>query len=427
MELDTSQYPFPNKLWHIKPAKEVAIKTTAMVIVGVTGIFLNSIIITILLKNKWLWTASNYLIGNLAFIDLITLIFCPWFMLVRDFHQNYVLKNFGCRFEGFLQASLLLAGVAAVMLVSYDRLAAATLTAEARITKNVAPKLIIASWVIPMGLSLPWIIKRKYIERQWLDFLETFCFEERKVLGIYWHCIVILLVWIPLGVMILTYGAIIWRLERSARELLSRGGGQTVTQARGKAMRMTACILLAAAVCRIPYTAMVYWRNNLPQEVNSVEGGFDILWFIASYLMYVNCAINPLIYGFTNTRFRRAMDRTPGVACFKFGTWCCACAMVVKKKQSLQHNNVEKIFVVIASPRPKRKISRVVKNILHINKQSVELSIAKVDEASTKPTKVTPLKNEQLDSKVNDVEFMDQGIENTRSERIVINEENSNL
>lgn len=59
-----------------------------------------------------------------------------------------------------------------------------------------------------------------------------------------------------------------------------------------------------------------------------VDGGFDIMWFIASYLMYVNCTVNPLIYGFTNTRFRRAMDRTPGVACFKFGTWCCACITV---------------------------------------------------------------------------------------------------
>ncbi|XP_023941153.2 RYamide receptor [Bicyclus anynana] len=426
-QVDTSQYPFPNKLWHIKPAKEIALKTTAMLVVGITGIFLNSIIIIILVKNKWLWTASNYLIGNLAFIDLITLIFCPWFMLVRDFYQNFVLKNFGCRFEGFLQASLLLAGVAAVILVSYDRLAAATLTAEARITKKAAPKLIVASWIIAMGLSLPWIIKREYIERQWLDFLETYCFEERHVLGIYWHCIIILLVWVPLGVMIITYGAIIWKLERSARELSSRGGGQTIAQARGKAIRITACILLATAVCRVPYTAMVYLRNSLPNEINAVEGGFDIVWFAASYFMYVNCAINPLIYGFTNIRFRRAMDRTPGVAFFKFGTWCCVCTTVVKKKQSLQNNNVEKIFVVVASPRPKRKISRVVKNILHINKQSVELTMPKVDEVTTKPTKVTPLKIDQLESKVNDVVYVPQIAEDTRSEKIVINEENSKL
>ena len=69
---------------------------------------------------------------------------------------------------------------------------------------------------------------------------------------------------------------------------------------------------------------------------------------------------------------------------------------VVKKKQSIQPNNIEKIYVIETSPRPKRKISGMVKNFLHINRQSVELSIPKVDEATTKPTKVTPLKTEPV-------------------------------
>ncbi|CAH0725551.1 unnamed protein product, partial [Brenthis ino] len=395
-DLDLSQIPFPNTLWHIKPAKEIALKSTAMLIVGVVGIFLNSVILIILIKNKWLWTASNILIGNLAFIDLVTLIFCPWFMLVREFYQNYVLKTFGCRFEGFLQATLLLASVIAVMLVSYDRLASAALTSEARVTKNAAPKLILATWGIAIGLSLPWIIKREYMERQWLDHLEMFCVEVGDMLSIYWHFIIMLLVWIPLAVMIITYGTIMWRIEWTARELSSRGGGQTLTKAKGKAMKITACILVAAAICRIPYTILIYWRNNLNMEINAVDGGYSVMWFVASYLMYVNCAINPLIYGFTNIRFRSAMDRTPCTACFKFSTWCCICTTVVKKKQSIQPNNVEKIYVIETSPKPKRKISGMVKNFLHINRQSVELSLPNVDEATTKPTKVTPLKIEPV-------------------------------
>jgi hypothetical protein len=52
------------------------------------------------------------------------------------------------------------------------------------------------------------------------------------------------------------------------------------------------------------------------------------MWFAANYLMYMNSAINPLIYGFTNYRFRKAMDLTPGVTMFKFGTWCCVSTKV---------------------------------------------------------------------------------------------------
>ena len=67
------------------------------------------------------------------------------------------------------------------------------------------------------------------------------------------------------------YGTIMWRIEWTARELSSRGGGQTINKARGKAMRITACILLAAALCRIPYTILVYWRSNLKKEINAVN------------------------------------------------------------------------------------------------------------------------------------------------------------
>ncbi|CAH0401003.1 unnamed protein product [Chilo suppressalis] len=392
LNLDTSQYDFPNVLWHTLPPKEMAIKTTAMLLIGVSGITFNSIILIILIKNRWLWNASNYLIGNLAFVDLITLIFCPWFMLVRDFYQNFVLQNFGCQFEGFMQATLLLASVGAVMLVSYDRLAAAALTQDARITKPYVPRLIAATWFVSIALSLPWIIKREYKERQWKNHLEKFCVEDPNVLGIYWHFTLSMLVWIPLGLMVITYGTIMWKLEWSARKLSARGGGLAVAKAKRKAMRISALVLLVAVICRIPYTVLVYWRDRLSLEINAVRGGYDALWFAANYLMYVDCAINPLIYGFTNYRFRKAMDRTPGVAIFKFGSWCCVCSMCKRNPEIPVEQTSEKIFVIETTPKPNKKLVHVLKNFLHIKKDTLEVSV-KADEV-TKPTKMTPVKPE---------------------------------
>ncbi|CAG9788867.1 unnamed protein product [Diatraea saccharalis] len=361
-----------------------------MVLVGATGIFLNSVVLIVLIKNRWLWNASNYLIGNLAFVDLITLIFCPWFMLVRDFYQNYVLQRFGCQFEGFMQATLLLASVGAIMLVSYDRLSVAALTPDAKITKTYVPRLIGATWFVSIALSLPWIIKREYMERQWKNHLEKFCVEDPHVLGIYWHFTLSLLVWIPLGLMVVTYGTIMWKLEWSARKLSARGGGRAVVKAKRKTMRIAALVLLVAVICRIPYTILVFWRDRLSLEINSVQGGYDIMWFAANYLIYMDCAINPLIYGFTNFRFRKAMDRTPGIALFKFGSWCCVCSMFKRNPELPIDNASEKIFVIETTPRPNKKLVHVIKNILHIKKDTLEVSV-KVDEV-TKPTKMTPVK-----------------------------------
>lgn len=60
-------------------------------------------------------------------------------------------------------ASFLLAGVCAVLLVSYDRLAAAALSADARVTIKVAPYLILVSWIASLTVSLPWAVKREFV------------------------------------------------------------------------------------------------------------------------------------------------------------------------------------------------------------------------------------------------------------------------
>lgn len=67
----------------------------------------------------------------------------------------------------------------------------------------------------------------------------------------------------------------------------------------------------------------------------------------------------------------------------------------LNKKQSLQHNNIERIFIIGASPKANKKLTRVMKNFLHINRQTIELSGAKADEV-TKPTKITPLKIDMI-------------------------------
>lgn len=42
---------------------------------------------------------------------------------------------------------------------------------------------------------------------------------------------------------------------------------------------------------------------------------FRIYWYIAQYLMFLNAAVNPYIYGFNNDNFRRAYAQTPFCQC----------------------------------------------------------------------------------------------------------------
>lgn len=63
-----------------------------------------------------------------------------------------------------------------------------------------------------------------------------------------------------------------------------------------------------------------------------------------------------------------------------------------KKKVQIADKNTEKIFIIESDVRPNKKLTRMLKNILHIHRDVLELSVPKVDEVTNKPTKLTPLK-----------------------------------
>ena len=52
--------------------------------------------------------------------------------------------------------------------------------------------------------------------------------------------------------------------------------------------------------------------------VPQVQDAYNVLWFISHYLITVNAALNPVIYGLTNETFRRAF-RTTRLAKLFFG------------------------------------------------------------------------------------------------------------
>lgn len=53
---------------------------------------------------------------------------------------------------------------------------------------------------------------------------------------------------------------------------------------------------------------LLVWYSLLPYF--KVNGLYYILWFVARYLIFVNAAINPVTYGLTNEKFRRALRTT---------------------------------------------------------------------------------------------------------------------
>ncbi|XP_056638901.1 neuropeptide Y receptor type 2-like [Diorhabda sublineata] len=356
-DIDVSQIPFINTIWICKDCIEIILKTSAVLPVVIFGIFGNVMVIYILCKNIKLRTATNLLIGNMAVADLLSLAIHPWVVLTYDFFQNYQLGVVGCKGEGPIECSLLLASVVSMSAVTYDRLTAIVLPKETRITKKRAKALIAIMWIIGLVLSLPMVFNRKYKERQWLNFLEKYCSENLLVINIYWYVIITVMVWLPMTIQLICYISIFVKLDKYERITKKKLSDHHMNYKKKAAITMF-IVTIVFMICRLPFTGYIMYRHQLIKEkkitasTNDVKFQLNqpyyILWCISKYLIFINSAVNPVIYGVTNERFLKEFKST------KIAQWMCASCMkqsaaksTHKKKSGRSEQNInQKIFLI---------------------------------------------------------------------------------
>lgn len=133
----------------------------------------------------------------------------------------------------------------------------------------------------------------------------------------YWHVLISAIVWFPLVVMVICYSAIFLKLDRYEQKVLRRENPISVSY-KTKVAKMMFTVLIVFVLLRVPFTALIFIRNQMLKDtkVNQVQGAFSILWYCSHFLMFCNAAINPIIYGLTNDKFRKAYRQTPLIKLF---------------------------------------------------------------------------------------------------------------
>ncbi|XP_058460977.1 somatostatin receptor type 5-like [Malaya genurostris] len=315
--MDVSIYDYPREIWIIKPFGEIFLKVVTFIPVLTFGVFGNVALLCIISTIRTLRTPTNILIANLAVADLATVLVCPIMFMSHDFYQNYSMGPIGCKLEGFLEGSFLITSVLCLCTISYDRLTAIVLLRKSRLTIRGVSVLIFGTWLSGTLLALPLAVFRNYKERQWNDFLESFCAEDTNFLPQYWHVMISALVWFPLLVMVGCYSLIFLKLNLYERNVQSRK--HTISlRYKKKVVKSLFVVLLIFILFRIPFTTLVFirYRRFLNETTDELGEDFKILWYTSHYLMFLNAAINPLIYGLTNDNFRRAYNKTSVWRCF---------------------------------------------------------------------------------------------------------------
>ncbi|XP_017066482.1 neuropeptide FF receptor 2 [Drosophila eugracilis] len=344
-EFDFSKWDFPaERIWLHKPSGEITWKICTFVPLIAFGLYGNFTMVYLIATNRSLRSPTNLIIANMAVADLLTLAICPAMFMLNDFYQNYQLGCVGCKLEGFLVVVFLITAVLNLSVVSYDRLTAIVLPMETRLTIRGVQVVVVCTWILGILLASPLALYRSYRVRIWKNFTERYCKENTSILPKYWYVLITILVWLPLGIMLICYIAIFYKLDRYEKRVLSRENPLTVSYKRSVAKTLF-IVVVVFAVLRLPFTILVVLREKYFDEDVSVSSGMQLFWYISQYLMFLNAAVNPLIYGFNNENFRKAYYQISWVRRWKDASkmkkasgskHCCYCAFMKKGERKAE-------------------------------------------------------------------------------------------
>ncbi|CAK9817386.1 Neuropeptide FF receptor 2 [Anthophora quadrimaculata] len=313
--IDTSKHPFPSKIWEIRPTWEVVVKIICTLPITIIGSLANSGLIYVVLKEKSLHTMTNLLMVNMCIADLGTCLICPWMFLCIDLFQNYILKEIGCRLDGSLVHTLTLVAVFNLSAISYDRVSAIVFNCSGKLTRRMTYIILFSTWIFGITIASPLVYFRHYYERQWKNYLETYCTDDTILVYPYWHIFAGLSVWVPLAVMTICYSAILIKLDRYESQAL-RSKYPIVMKYKRRVAQVLALIVLAFIICRVPFAALIIRRTQLLKEKAKTGQAETIypLWYMSRYLVLVNAAINPLLYGCSSSLMRKELALCPATS-----------------------------------------------------------------------------------------------------------------
>ena len=274
-----------------------------IIIVGVCG---NSLVLTVIKMIRTMRTTTNYLLVNIAAADITTLLFTTVHVIigsVGNFPSSPALLSFLCKFiftNSIVIVTLLVTSMSMTIL-AFERYHALLkpLTMSGRLTTNNIAYVISAIWLVAIAMVTPIFVKFDY------DLETGRCnrYVGNKTV-IYIDCLFVILTIIPFTIIAFCYSQIIYGLNFNKTICNNKSErGNTREETREKRRLVILLILLTVIffVAFIPYGILVILNFNKINNTNTLY-----LRHSAQYLTLLSCSVNPFIYAFQSSSYRRS-------------------------------------------------------------------------------------------------------------------------
>lgn len=197
----------------VVPIYQQTIIITMYSIIILLSVFGNSIVCYIVFSSKQMRTVMNYFIVSLALSDIMMAVICIPFTFIANLVMNE--WPFGvalCPIVTFLQVVSVFMSSFTLVAISLDRFSAIVYPLRPKMTKREAFIVITVIWFMSVLIPLPTAIKSKvhrYVNDSSAPYFCEEVWENVMAQSVYNAIILLVQYFIPLMVLIFTYGRII--------------------------------------------------------------------------------------------------------------------------------------------------------------------------------------------------------------------------
>ncbi|KAM8858321.1 cholecystokinin receptor [Synchiropus picturatus] len=332
------------------------------------SVFGNLLIIVVLTVNKRMRTVTNTFLLSLAVSDLMMAVFCMPFTLIPSILKDFIFGAAMCKIVSYLMGISVSISTFSLVAIAIERYSAICNPLKSRVwqTRSHAYRVIAATWILAFIVMTPYPIISHLETFQHPDNTTGHKCRHKWPLTIAeqtWYILLLLLLFaIPGVVMSVAYGLISRELYRGIQfemghksSSLNVKNGLTSTpssdindgdgcyvnvqrqqslemssvaasgraseadqprsntskaklEAKKRVIRMLVVIVVMFFICWMPLYCANTWRAFDKVSAKHALSGAPIAFI--HLLCYTSACVNPIIYCFMNTRFRKALLAT---------------------------------------------------------------------------------------------------------------------
>ncbi|XP_040198051.1 proteinase-activated receptor 1-like [Rana temporaria] len=256
-------------------------------------------IVMFLVKMKVRKPAVVYML-NLAIADTLLVIILPFYIVYRFLGNDWIFGEGMCRFVTAAYYCNMYCSVLLMTSISVDRFLAVVYPVRSLPWRTVSRAWLVcgAIWVISLASIVPLLIREQTWVYYNIDII--FCHDIQYIRSDpdfyfdYLITVISLFFFLPLFITTFCYIGIIRSLSRSQFDR---------THKRSRAIRLSVIVLSVFVLCFGP-SNVIYLMHSV-QLYKDYDVSLYIPYFVSSGISTINCCLDPLIYYFASSEYKR--------------------------------------------------------------------------------------------------------------------------